>query len=196
MVTKESKPKQLSFPDLDHGRRRLVELDAPRAAPHMDLPERDNLVARAAPVPDCDLPFLELLIDLTRPLFQAIHSGVGLGPETALDHEVRMNVALPRPFTPVPAIDQAFDELDVLLRHRLRSISRCTGPDKDFCFSSESTLLLSRKAEAGAVGRGTVSCASSPGKSRTDVASRRAVTGDRNSPRADVLSVVMGGEDW
>jgi hypothetical protein len=124
MVGKESKPKQPAIPDLNHCRRRLIQLDAASATSNVELPQRDNQVALTPPVIHFDLPLLKLFVNLPRPLLHSAHTRVGLGSEAALDHEVGIDLTLgERPFPTIPGVDPAFDEFDVLLRHRPRSIS-------------------------------------------------------------------------
>src|SRR6478672_4781570 len=125
MVGKESKPKQPAVPDLNHCRSRLIQLDAASATSNVELPQRDNQVALTPPVTHVDPPLLKLLVDLPRPLVHPAQTRVRLGSEAALDHEVGIDLTVgERPFPPIPGVDPAFDEFDVLLRHRPRSISR------------------------------------------------------------------------
>ena len=113
---------------------RLVDLDTALFPAKSDPAEDNDAVARVAPLVRDKLPLPELLINLLHPSMQSLPSLKRLALKAADDLEVRVQLIRRKvPVASVPAFEPGLNELDVLLRHRRRSISRKSCVARSTC---------------------------------------------------------------
>ena len=146
-VVKEGfEAKQLAASDLKKNPNLLIEHDAAPPAVETDLAQRCDEISRVMPILEFQGPLVELLVDLTKVATDARSTVDRFAQEPAHQHHVRVDLFIPEPpLASVPPAEHTPGEVDVLLRHRPRSIPLGEGGNLEGRFKGRPGLVTAKK---------------------------------------------------